>query len=72
MNEASKQALLSALRSLLIIAGTSLSAKGVIAAGNVEILAGVIVTVIPIVWGIADKYIAERKAQAREDAAARG
>lgn len=69
MDEATKQALLSALRSVLIIVGASFVSRGWLTSANVEILAGVVVTLIPIVWGIADKYIAERKTRAREEAA---
>ena len=66
MDEATKQALLSAVRSLLIVAGGGLATHGVIKEGNVNIIVGALMAIIPIVWGVIDKFMAERLTKARE------
>lgn len=66
MNEASKQAILSAIRSLLMIAGTTLAARGVLSEENVQTLVGAVMTIIPVAWGVWDKYLSESKTKARE------
>ena len=66
MDDASKQALLSALRSLLIVLGGALAAHGVINDTLVTELVGPVMAIIPIIWGIWDKYSAEKKTAARE------
>lgn len=69
MDDATKQAILSAIRSLLAIAGGALAAHGVINEAIVNEVIGAVMTVIPIAWGIWDKYNAERKTAVREVAA---
>jgi len=69
MDESTKQALFSAIRSLLIVAGTSLAAHGFIASGAVNEVVGAIMVIIPVVWGVWDKVEAERATKAREVAA---
>ena len=66
MNEATQQALLSVLRSLLIVGGSWMTSKGYISDGNVEQIIGAIMVLAPVLWGVAQKYAAERKAKARE------
>ncbi len=69
MNEAGKQALLSALRAILVAGGTAYATKNGIDGETVQTVVGGIMVLIPVLWGIADKYIAERKTQTRvEDA----
>lgn len=66
MNDANKQALLSALRSILIVIGSALAAHGVIGTDAVNEIVGAVMVAIPIVWGIVDKYLSESKTKARE------
>jgi len=66
MNEASKQALLSALRSILIAAGSSL---GLLSETTLNEVVGAVMVIIPIAWGIWDKFRAEAATQARETVA---
>ncbi len=69
MNTASRQALLSAVRSLLIVFGTMLTAKGVTTEASVNETVGAVMVIIPVIWGIWDKYQAEHSAKARETVA---
>ncbi len=69
MNDASKAAILSVVRSILIAAGSMLAARGVIDTGTVDTVVGSLMTLFPVLWGILEKYSAERKAAAREVAA---
>lgn len=69
MDDSTKQALLSALRSIMMVAGAALASHGIIKAEDVNMLVGALITVIPIVWGIVDKYIADRKTKDKEIAA---
>jgi hypothetical protein len=69
MDDASKQALLSAIRSLLIVIGGAMAAHGFINETLVTELVGPIMAIIPIVWGVWDKFNAEKKAAVREVAA---
>ena len=66
MTDATIQALLSVLRSLLIVGGSWLTANGYLSGGNVEQLIGAICVLLPLLWGAIQKYHAERKTQARE------
>lgn len=66
MSEATLQAFLSVLRSLLIVGGTYLTSGGYLSGGNVEQLIGVVMVLVPLFWGIFQKYTAERKTKARE------
>lgn len=66
MDEATKQAALSALRSLLIAIGSGLVAKGYLDDATMNQVVGAAMVLAPIAWGIFDKYRAEAKAKARE------
>ena len=66
MTDATIQALLSVLRSLLIVGGSWLTANNYVSGGNVEQLIGAICVLAPLLWGVWEKYSAERKAKARE------
>lgn len=66
MNEATKQALLSAIRSILIVLGSALVTKGVVDDATMQSIVGAVVTILPIVWGAWDKSLAEQKTKARE------
>lgn len=66
MNEAAKLAVMSVVRSSLIAAGGYAVAKGWITASGLEQIVGAILVLATAMWGAIDKYIAERKAVARE------
>lgn len=66
MDDANRQALLSALRSLFIVIGGAMAAHGVISETLWTQVSGPIVALIPIIIGIWDKYNAEKKTAARE------
>lgn len=66
MDEATKQAVLSAVRSLLIVAGGSLATHGYITEGSINEVVGAIMVLLPLIWGIVNKYTAEKKAAVRE------
>ncbi len=66
MNDANTQALLSALRSLLMVIGSALAAHGLIGADAVNEAVGAIMVIAPFIWGIWEKYRAEAKAKDRE------
>ncbi len=70
MNDATKQAVLSAVRSILIAIGTFAASKGILDIKAVDDVAGIVLILGPTVWGIWQKYEAERKAKAREVAVA--
>ena len=66
MNDASKQAILSAVRSILIAIGSVLGAKGYMDDATVQGMIGAVMVVLPILWGVWEKYQSERKTAARE------
>lgn len=66
MNDATKLATMSVLRSILIAAGGYAVAKGWVAESNVEQTVGTVLVFVTAVWGVIDKYLAERKAAERE------
>lgn len=66
MNAESKQALLSAVRSLLITAGSVLVTKGYVDDATLQAIIGAIMVLVPVLWGIWDKYQSEASAKARE------
>lgn len=66
MNTATTQALLSVLRSLLIVAGSWVTAKGYLSEGNTSELIGAIMVLVPVLWGVWQKYNSERKTKVRE------
>ena len=66
MNEATKQAALSALRSALVFVGAWLVAKGWFTEAAWNDLIGGIMVAAPLLWGVWDKFASERKAEARE------
>ena len=65
MDEANKQALLSAIRSLLIVLGSSLIAHGWVTDTQWTQIVGALTTIAPIAWGVLDKFQAEKNTQAR-------
>lgn len=66
MTDATTQALLSVLRSLLIVAGSWFTARGYLSESNTSELIGAITVLAPVVWGALGHFVAERKAAARE------
>ncbi len=66
MDEPTKQAVMSAVRSLLIVAGGSLATHGIINEASINEAVGAIMVLLPLVWGIINKFTAEKKAVARE------
>lgn len=66
MNEATKQSILSGVRSILIAVGGILATKGVIDEAQWSIIVGALMTIIPAVWGIYEHIQSERKTAARE------
>lgn len=69
MDEASKNAVLGVVRSILVVVGASLTTHGVLMGDQAAELIGPVMTVIPILWGIWDKYQEEHKAKLRENTA---
>lgn len=63
---AKRQALIDAIRLILITLGGILSAQGFIAESTVTQIIGAITVIIPAVWSIWDVFHTETKAQARE------
>ncbi len=66
MNEAQKQATLSAIRSALISIGSILSANGYVTDQTVQLVVGLLMTVGPILWGIAAGFLKEKSTETRE------
>lgn len=66
MTDQSTQALLSAIRSILIAIGGVLTTKGYVDDATVQTVIGAVMVLAPAVWGIVDKVLAERATQARE------
>lgn len=66
MNEATKQAILAAIRTILLTVGGVASAQGYISQETLTSVAGAIVVIIGAVWAVTDKFLAESKTQARE------
>lgn len=62
----SQKAMLSVIRSMLIAVGSALTSYGYVDDAAVQITIGAVMTTIPIVWGLVDKYREERDAKARE------
>lgn len=69
MSDVTKAALLSALRSILTVLGSSLVAHGYINDAGANELIGAGMVIAPLVWGIVEKYRAETKTQVRETTA---
>jgi len=66
MDQATKDAVLSAVRSLLIVLGSGLVAKGYLSDGVVQQVIGAIMVLLPAAWGIWDKYQVATAAKARD------
>lgn len=70
MDEGTRDALLSALRSALVTIGGALATTGVFGAntteGQIALWAGVIVAIIGAVWGVWDKFQKAREVKTRE------
>lgn len=66
MNDANKQAVFSAVRSILIALGSMLVARGYIDDGTAQSMIGAAMVILPLVWGVLDKYLSEQKTKDRE------
>lgn len=67
MNQTTKEAVLSALRLLVLTpAATWLIAHGYAGGQSIETLVGAMVVLLVAAWGVWDKYMAERKTVKRE------
>ena len=66
MTEATIQALLSVLRSLMIVGGSWLTARGYLSESNTSEVIGAITVLLPLLWGAWQKFTAETMAKARE------
>lgn len=69
MDDTQKQATLSAVRSLIITIGGIAATHGYLSSGTVTEIAGLVLVVGPLVWGIWDKYNAAKKTAVKEVAA---
>jgi hypothetical protein len=56
MDATTKQAILSALRSILIALGAWGTGKGLIDDDTVNSIVGSLMVIIPLVWGVIEKY----------------
>lgn len=66
MDDATKQSILSAFRSILVAIGSVLTAKGYVDDVTWNLLLGAAMVIGPAAWGIWDKFHAEQKTQQRE------
>jgi hypothetical protein len=66
MNTAAVQAALSVARSVMIAAGTFLVTNGLLSQESFDQLLGAILVILPLLWGIWQKFQAERDAKKRE------
>lgn len=66
MDEATKQAALSILRTVLIALGTWLVSRGYFTETALNDIVGGVMVVAPLIWGAWNKFTSERKTQARE------
>ena len=66
MDNATLQALLSATRSVLIAIGAALVARGYLSNENANEITGGLLVIVPLLWGIAQKFWSERGAKTRE------
>ncbi len=69
MDDVQKAAALSAFRTLLGVAGGFLTAKGYATDANVEAIIGALMILVPIGWGVVEKYRRESKVQDRVEQA---
>lgn len=69
MDETAKNALLSAIRTLLGALGGFLAAHGILDQSTAQDVVGAIMVIIPIAWGMWAKYEDERAAKEREKVA---
>ena len=66
MDNATLQALLSAVRSVLIAIGATLVARGYMTDATVNSVVGALLVLGPLLWGLVQKFQAERSAKERE------
>ena len=66
MNPATIQALLSVLRSMLIIGATWFVARGYLSESNAAEIVGAITIMIPVLWAAVQTFFEEAKTKARE------
>lgn len=69
MDEGTKQALWTAIRSLIAVAGSALTTHGILNEANASIFVGALTTIIPIAYGVWEKTQVEKRIKAREVAA---
>lgn len=67
MDEGQKQALLSALRSVLIAIGGYVTGRGWLDSATVNEIIGLAMVLIPAAWGVWHKFTEERKTKDREN-----
>ena len=66
MNDANLQAILSAIRSVLVAIGSWFATKGFLDDATVQQLIGAVMVILPLIWGIFDKFRSENATKARE------
>lgn len=66
MKKEDKDALLSLLRTVLTTAATLLAARGVFDSETGNVLVGAVITLATGIWGMVEKYEAEKAAKQRE------
>jgi hypothetical protein len=66
MDDAQKQAALSALRTLLAVAGAWIVKQGWADDSTVNEVIGAVMILGPLAWGMADKFLSEKKTAERE------
>lgn len=69
MDNATLQAFMSAVRSILIAIGATLVARGYLTDENANSIVGALLVIGPLIWGVAQKFMAEREAKKRETVA---
>lgn len=69
MDDVEKAQVTSAIRTLLAVLSGGLITKGVIDEATATAVIGFITAVLPLVWGIVEKKVSERKTREREAAA---
>lgn len=55
------EAIMSGVRTLLVMAGGYLAHRGYIQSSDVNVLVGALLVILPGAWGVLDKYLASRK-----------
>ena len=66
MDDTVKQAVLSAVRNLLSAGGAVLVTRGLLDSATSNQIIGAFMVILPLLWGVWDKYNTESKTQERE------